>query len=344
MIDGIVTHIQRFSVHDGPGIRTTVFLKGCQMRCPWCHNPETYRPQPELQVFAQRCIGCRECAQRCPQHAREIVLPPLSPCGRGVGGEGGTRANREAVVERPLSKPAFVFHRERCIACGRCAETCYARALVIAGKTMTAEQVVDEVLADRAFYDPAGGVTLSGGEPLAQPAFCQAVLELCRVAGVHTAVETNLAWDWSRVAQFVPLVDLFMVDVKLMDEAEHRAWTGASNRRVLDNLQRLAAKGKPVIARTPVISGVNDRPDQIGAIADWLAVLPNVRLYELLPYHPLGAGKYEALGLTPPRDAFVAPSSAALKELAARARRGKLEVKVAGLPAARGANGLGRLE
>jgi len=311
-IEGVVTHIQRFSVHDGPGIRTTVFLKGCQMHCPWCHNPETYRAQPELQVFAQRCIGCGACLARCANEARQVV------------------AGRQ------------LYHRERCAACGRCAEVCYARALVIAGKSMSAEQVLDEILADRAFYAPVGGTTLSGGEPLAQAAFCRAILELCREAGVHTAVETNLAWEWSRVAIVAPLVDLFLVDLKLLDDQEHRLWTGISNRPVLDNLERLAAEGKPVTVRTPVIVGVNDRPEQIEAIADWIARLPNIRQYELLPYHPLGAGKHEALGLQPPPASFVAPAPAALRQLASCARRGRLEVKVAGLAAGRGANGSSR--
>jgi pyruvate formate lyase activating enzyme len=309
VIDGVVTHIQRFSVHDGPGIRTTVFLKGCQMRCPWCHNPETYRSQPELQVFAERCIGCGACVDRCPERVREIVR------GRQV------------------------YHRDQCTACGRCADACYARSLVIAGKIMTAEQVIDEVLADRAFYDPAGGVTLSGGEPLLQPAFCWAILELCRVAGVHTAMETNLAWEWSRVVPLLPLVDLFLVDVKLLDEAEHRHWTGVSNENVLANLKRLGAEGKPVIVRTPVVSSVNDRPEQIGVIADWLATLPNVRLYELLPYHPLGFGKFAALGLMPPRTLFSAPPATTLKNLAARAQQGAFEVKIAGLRGGRAAPG-----
>jgi len=311
--DGIVTHIQRFSVHDGPGIRTTVFLKGCQLHCPWCHNPETYRAQPELQVFAQRCIGCGACIARCPNQAREI--------------QGGR----------------YLYHRERCVACGRCAEACYARSLVVAGKHMTAEQVLDEILADRAFYDPVGGATLSGGEPLAQPAFCRAILERCRESGVHTALETNLAWDWSCVAPLAPLVDLFLVDLKLLDDQQHRTWTGMSNRLVLENLQRLGAEGRSVTVRTPVIAGVNDRPEQIEAIARWIAQLPNVRHYELLPYHPLGSGKHEALGLAPPRASFAAPSPAEMHQLAARAAQERLEVKVVGLPAPRGSNGSQRL-
>jgi pyruvate formate lyase activating enzyme len=301
MPKGVITHIQRFSVHDGPGIRTTVFLKGCQMHCPWCHNPETYRPQPELQVFVQRCIGCGACVERCPEQARTIADGQL------------------------------VFDRARCVACGRCAGVCYAQSLVLVGQTKTARQVVDEVLADRPFYrSSGGGVTISGGEPLRQPAFTRAILELCRQEGIHTAIETNLAWPWSRVARVAPAVDLFLVDLKLLDDAEHRTWTGVSNRHTLDNLRRLDAQQKPIVVRTPVMEGVNARPEQIAAIADWLAGLSHVLHYELLPYHPLGAGKYAALGLASPASRFPSPTAEQLEQLAAVARRPAFEVRVAG--------------
>lgn len=300
MTSGVITHIQRFSVHDGPGIRTTVFLKGCQMRCPWCHNPETYRRQPEIQVYPQRCIGCKACAEACPQ---------------------GAHAFTEA---------GHVYQRERCVACGACVDTCYAKSLVLVGEMRTAEEVVAEVLADRPFYEPAGGVTISGGEPLVQAEFTRAILELCRQEGIHTAVETNLAWPWDVVAPLVPRVDLFLVDIKMMDDVEHRAWIGMSNAQTLENLRRLDALGKTLVIRTPVIGGVNDGPEQIDAIADFLATLDHVQQHDLLPYHPLGLGKYDALGLDNPRPAFHTPTAAELETLAARAARSGVVVKVAG--------------
>ncbi len=300
MTSGVITHIQRFSVHDGPGIRTTVFLKGCQMRCAWCHNPETYRRQPEIQVFAERCIGCRACAEVCPQEAHEFV------------------------------DDRHVYHRQRCVACGACAETCYAKALVRVGETRTAESVVAEVLADRAFYEPAGGVTISGGEPLLQAAFTRSILELCRREGIHTAIESNLGWPWEIVAPLVPLVNLFLVDIKMMDDDAHRTWTGMTNVPTLDNLRRLDGLGRPIVIRTPVVVGINDRPEQIEAIADFLSALNHVQQYDLLPYHPLGTGKREALGYDNPQPEFHAPTSAELDTLASRATRPGFVVKVAG--------------
>lgn len=298
---GVVTHIQRFSVHDGPGIRTTVFLKGCQMRCPWCHNPETYRRQPEIQVFPQRCIGCKACAAACPQGAHEFT------------------------------DAGHLYHRDRCVVCGECVDVCYAKALVQVGETLSAEAVVAEVLADRPFYQATGGVTISGGEPLAQAEFTRAILSLCRQEGIHTAVETNLAWPWDVVDPLVPLVDVFLVDVKMMGDVAHQAWTGMSNVRTLDNLQRLDALGKPSVIRTPVIVGVNDRPDQIAEIADFLATFDHVEQYDLLPYHPLGTAKCEALGLAGPWPEFQSPTVSQLERLASSAMRSNFIVTVGGV-------------
>ena len=300
MSSGIITHIQRFSIHDGPGIRTTVFLKGCQMRCPWCHNPETYRRQPEIQVFPERCIGCQFCAEACNEAAHEFT-------------DHGHR-----------------YHRNRCVACGECIDTCYAKSLVRIGELRTAESVVAEVLADRPFYDSTGGVTISGGEPLVQSHFTAEILRLCREAGIHTAIETNLALPWSIVEPLVPLIDLFMVDIKTMDDTAHRTATGVSNVLTLANLQRLDGLSRPVVIRTPVIGGFNDQTDHIGAIADFLSTLSNVQHYDLLPYHPLGIGKYESLGLDGPPPEFQTPTAAHLEMLAVRAARYQFTVKVAG--------------
>jgi pyruvate formate lyase activating enzyme len=279
-------------------------LKGCQMRCPWCHNPETYRLQPDIQVFPDRCIACGACAEACRQAAHQFT----------------DNSHR--------------YYRERCVACGECVSTCFAKSLVRVGETREAASVVSEVLADRAFYHPAGGVTISGGEPLMQANFAGEILDLCRHEGIHTAIETNLAWRWEIVAPLVHLVDLFLVDIKIMNDAQHRAWTGISNERTLSNLRQLDSLNKQLVIRTPVVVGVNAGPEQIEEIADFLTQLHNVQQYELLPYHPLGVGKHHALGLNVSPSRFRTPTAEELDSLRQRAARANFIVKVAGkLPA-----------
>ncbi len=268
MARGIVSDIQRFSVHDGPGIRTTVFLKGCNLRCFWCHNPETLRRNPELQLFLDRCIGCGKCFGVCTRHAHALV--------------NGQR----------------IFHRQLCVACGRCAETCYAQALVVVGKEMTAEEVVEVVLRDRVFYqESSGGVTISGGEPLLQHDFTYSILELCKVEGLHTAIESAAQWPWQDIAQLLPVTDLVMMDIKVMDSDLHRACAGVPNERILANALSLSKQARALIIRTPVVPGVNDSEEEIGRIADFIADFPNLMYYELLPFHRLATAKYRALGL-----------------------------------------------
>lgn len=265
---GIVTNVQRFSIHDGPGIRTTVFLKGCNLRCFWCHNPETLAPRPELQLFLDRCIGCGVCFKRCPYQCHEMV--------------DGKR----------------VFHREKCDGCGLCAQTCYAEALVLVGEEKTVDQVVEEVLRDKPFYDNSGGgITLSGGEPLLQFDFSYAVLEQCKAKGVHTAIETAANFPWERVAAILPVVDLVMMDIKVMDSKLHQECTGVPNERILANALKLGQQPQPLIVRTPIVPGVNDTPEQVAAIAAFVKQLPNLMYYELLPFHPMATSKYDSLDI-----------------------------------------------
>lgn len=268
-MQGIITEIQRFSVHDGPGIRTTVFFKGCNLRCYWCHNPETHSPEPELQLQLGRCIACGACFTACQAGAHRM--------------ENGTRS----------------FDRELCAACGRCAAECYADALVMIGRQVSVAQVMAEVLADRPFYHSSGGgVTLSGGEPLLQPAFCAELLSACRAESIHTAVETAANLPWELLERLLPLLDLVMLDLKALDDERHQAGTGVSNARILANARRLGATDKPLIVRTPVIPGFNDTPEAIADIARLAAELPNLLYYELLPFHPMAAAKYDGLGRT----------------------------------------------
>ena len=189
-----------------------------------------------------------------------------------------------------------VFYRDLCQGCGLCAETCYAEALVIAGEEKTTDEVVEEVLRDRPFYETSnGGVTLSGGEPLLQRDFSYAILERCREQGVHTAIETAANFPWERIASILPVTDLVMMDIKLLDSEKHRECTGVSNERILANAVRLGQQAQPLIVRTPVVPGVNDTSEEIAAIAEFVTELPNLLYYELLPFHPMASGKYDSL-------------------------------------------------
>lgn len=288
---GLITNIQRFSIHDGPGIRTTVFFKGCNLRCFWCHNPEDIERHPEVQFFPERCIFCGACVERCPQAAHRI------------DGEGN-----------------HLFARQRCDGCGLCVETCYSHALVLVGTRVDVADVMEDILADAPFYaSSGGGVTLSGGEPLLQLDFAMALLDACRGAGIHTAIETAANVAWERLAAVLPLVDLVMMDIKHLDTAKHRAATGVPNDRILANALRLGAQPQPLIVRTPIIPGVNDSAAEVAAIAEFAARLPNLLYYELLPYHPMAKSKYRSLDLDYRAAALTPPTPAHMADLAAAA-------------------------
>jgi len=296
-VKGVVFDIQRFSIHDGPGIRTTVFLKGCHLHCFWCQNPEGINLKPEIMFFPDRCIGCGQCLVVCPQGAHVI---------------------REGV---------HVYLREKCVVCGKCTETCYAGALVLTGKLMTVDEVMREVLKDKIFYEISkGGVTLSGGDPVVQRDFSRAILERCKAEGLHTAIETAACCKWEYLATLLPVTDLVMMDIKHLNPEKHREVTGVSNELILENAQRLARTDKPLIIRVPVIPTVNDTPEEIGAIAEFVQSFPNLQYLELLPFHRLGESKYHALGLSYQASRFKSPSRRKMKELAEEA--GKFGVRV----------------
>jgi len=280
MTNGLVCNIQRFSVHDGPGIRTTVFLKGCTLHCFWCHNPESIRPKLELQLHMDRCIGCGECVRVCPTGAQTVT-----------------------------SDGEMVFYREKCTACGACVEVCYAGARELTGRELSAEEVVAEILQDRAFYENSGGgVTLSGGEPVFQPEFSKEILARCREEGIHTAIETAGNVSWEKLSDVLTLTDMVMMDLKHMDSDKHKWAAGAPNELLKANARRIAETDKPIIFRTPVVPTVNATTDEIGAIAAFVRELQDHRaaLYgeaaapislELLPFHRMAGDKYNSMGL-----------------------------------------------
>ena len=263
---GMITDIQRFSLNDGPGIRTTVFLKGCNLHCAWCHNPETIRKKNELMVYPANCIGCGHCVPVCPSGARSIAAETLQ------------------------------FDRSRCTACGACAAVCFPGALKMAGRSVSVEEVMGEILQDHAYYaDSGGGVTLSGGELFCQAEFADALIDACRKEKIPVAVETNLNWQFESVRPILEKLDLIMFDVKIFDSVEHKRWTGVENAELLDNARRLDTLNRPLIARTPLIPGATDSAENIRAIAGFLRNFRNLRCYELLNFNPLGESKYRAL-------------------------------------------------
>lgn len=298
---GLVSDIQRFSIHDGPGIRTTVFLKGCNMRCQWCHNPESISLRPQLQIYPNKCIGCRVCLTACERHAHEET------------------------------EDGRIFHREVCVGCGTCARTCYAESLVLVGKEMTADEVVAEVERDAPFYKTSGGgITLSGGEPLLQHEFACEILRLSKERGLHTAIETNMSLPWEEIEPALQYLDIVMMDIKAATPEIHKKWTGIGNERILDNAKRLSKTTLPLIVRTPVIPGVNDTMEEISAIGHVVADFPNLLYYELLAFHPLGSGKYGSLGMEDRMAGVQAPEAEHMHRLAEAARATGVKVKAPG--------------
>jgi pyruvate formate lyase activating enzyme len=264
---GMVFDIQRCCVHDGPGLRTTVFLKGCNLRCFWCHNPESWQTPPDLLLYPSKCIGCGKCFALCPRGCHSA-------------------ANGKHRIDRA-----------NCRLCGTCAGRCYAGALVFSGKERGVEDVMKTVLADAAFYkNSGGGMTVSGGEPLLQPAFTLALLRAAKKEGIHTALDTAGDVPHGVFQDMAPGVDLWLFDCKCMDSAPHRQATGVGNERILENLRRLGQGKAPVWLRVPVIPGFNDTEENMLALRGFLAGLPAVQRLDLLPYHSLGAGKNASLG------------------------------------------------
>ncbi len=268
-VEGTVFDVQRYSLDDGPGLRTAVFLKGCPLRCAWCSNPESQRVKPELMMFAASCLVCGACVEVC------------------------------AAKARTLEGDHVEWDRGVCAQCGECARICPAQATVWSGVRRDAGGVLREALSDAAFYEDGGGLTLTGGEPLLQPAFAEALLRLAKAEGLNTAIETSGNAPWETLEAVSPYVDLWLFDLKHMDSLEHRKWTGIGNELILSNLRRLAASGAPIRVRMPLVPDVNTSEDNLRRTGEFLTQLEGaIQSLDLLPYHRLGRTKYEALGQT----------------------------------------------
>ena len=266
---GIVFDIKRFAVHDGPGIRSSIFSKGCALRCAWCQNPEGLENRINLWYFESRCIQCYQCLEVCPEKALSI----------GVG-----------------KKPHIIINQKKCNNCGDCSESCPTKALAFDSRMMSVEEVLAEVLKDRVFYESSGGgITLSGGDPLFQDQFNLEILKACKKEGLHTAVETSLFVGEETLKKFIGSVDLFMVDIKTFDSQSHKEYTGVDNRLIKANFEKLAAQNVELLVRVPMIPGFTSTEKNIRDIASYVQGVGKNIPIELLNFNPLARDKYRLM-------------------------------------------------
>jgi pyruvate formate lyase activating enzyme len=298
---GVVFNIMRYSVADGPGLRTTVFLKGCPLHCPWCHNPESQARRPQPIHRLSRCLGCEDCLDACPQLA-------ISP-----GPEG------------------YVTDPKLCVLCGECVEACPTGARDILGRVMSLEQVMAEIIKDLPFFEESsGGVTLSGGEPLCQPEFAAEVLAACKAQDIHTALDTSGCVPYDIIDSISSHVDLFLYDLKMMDDLRHQRLMGVGNQLILENLKRLISEGHKVLVRMPLVPGVNDSVQDIERAAGFLTGLKQKPEVELLPHHDTAKEKYRLLGMPHFKPPGKGQSAEHLQGLANIMRAKGLECKIGG--------------
>ena len=286
MKTGLIFDVRRYAIHDGPGIRTTVFLKGCPMRCWWCHNPEGQGSEPELIFRKSRCNRCGICEQKCQRNAISLV----------------TRSIR--------------VERKNCIPCQTCSSACPSDALSIVGKLMSAAEVIEEVEKDHSFYEESGGgVTFSGGEPLSQPDFLEGVLTECKKRIIHTTLDTCGFADEVVIDRIQEKVDLFLYDIKIMNDEKHKKYTGVSNQRILQNLTKLADGGSEIVISCPIIPGINDDKKNIDETVKFISSLSNIRQVNLLPYHRAGIEKYKSLNRSYRLEKVQPPSDQKIKSM-----------------------------
>ncbi len=285
-MEGIITNIQKFSTGDGPGIRTTVFVKGCPLRCLWCQNPETWRKKPQIAWYKTKCVGCGNCVENCPNGA--------------ISEEGDT----------------LVPEKELCKACGRCVEECPKGARELIGKRISPEKVLEEIMKDEVFYEESGGgVTISGGEALVQPDFTEELLRLCKNENIHTALDTSGYAEHEILENILPHVDLVLYDLKHSDSEKHEELTGVPLNKIQKNLKIINNHDIPIWIRTPIIPNLTDDVENVRKIAELISELENVERYDLLPYNPLVKSDYENIDKNYPLKDIDEPKSEKMDKL-----------------------------
>ena len=300
-IKGLVFDIKKYAIHDGPGIRTTVFFKGCPLECQWCHNPESWRPYAEHGFRKGRCVGCLQCVETCPEQAISII------------------------DNRPVTEMS------KCRLCGRCVETCMACAREIIGREMTVGEIMTEIEQDVIFYDQSGGgVTFSGGEPLMQPEFLLAILNQCKRQRIHTVVDTSCYAESKIVEMVGERADMFLCDIKHMDTEIHERFTGVGNNLILDNIRLLSEAGKEIIIRIPVIPGFNDEKANIEATGKFTASLPGVIRVDILPFNRGGKEKSARLTAQSEHLQVETPNEEQMNSIAKNLSKYGFEVKIGG--------------
>lgn len=301
MVEGTIFDIKKYAIHDGPGIRSTVFFKGCPLACRWCHNPEGLSVVSQRIYRQERCIGCGECIQICPHDV-------ISQTAAGI-----------------VADPA------KCVLCQTCADHCPSEAVEFIGRKVTVGDVMREIEKDIAFYDESGGgITLSGGEPLMQPEFLLALLDACEKLDLHRTVDTTGYADSQLLLEVAQKTDLFLYDLKLMDAGKHRDYTGVSNERILDNLKLLAQNDANIQVRVPIIPGINNDAENVDRTAAFVSALPGVKQIAILPFHNSARSKYGRLGMECMSSDIGSPGDELLKIITARLEKYGLQVQIGG--------------